>query len=201
MFDLHPSTIKNAYDEKWRCRELSWTPCRVRIDIARSAPISLLHCKGTGFYNSDGGFWLWSYCGYNVEAVYTVHVNSFIGNPTHLPVLSVCRALVAIWFLEQIQLMIFLSIIPRPSFFNLCYDCLAFEMLFLHLSSDVLRYLPLFGWMSEDCRTVLCLSSVLLTWRRENDRTSTHVSALPVHRSRVVGAVEEFWQQSDHEIW
>lgn len=49
---LDSSTIKNANEEKRRCRELSY-PRRVRIDIARSAPLSLLHCKGTGLHTSE----------------------------------------------------------------------------------------------------------------------------------------------------
>ena len=80
-------------------------------------------------------------CSFKVICTVHLFIHSFIGN---LPVLPMCRALVTVRLLEQIQLMIFFSIVPWPSFLNLRHNCFALEMFFLHLPSDVLGYLLLF---------------------------------------------------------
>lgn len=87
--------------------------------------------------------------------------------------------------------MIFFSIIPLPSFFDFRHDLLVLEMFLLYLPRDVLCYLALFGRMRENCRAILCLTIRPLNMIISGTHTSTRISALPVQRGRVMGAVEK----------
>lgn len=75
-----------------------------------------------------------------------------------LPMQSVSRALISVWILEQVELVIVFSIIPRSSLVNLCDNLLSLgrKVLCLDFLGDTLCNVSLLGTVREDGRPILC---------------------------------------------